>query len=393
MTESLVLDVLLVLMLLGYLAYGFRTGLSRSAFVIVGVLAGVIAAFFLAPVISGWVSVPVLRLGATLLVSVGLVVAGQALGAAIGHRIRDGIGRSALSGIDRLLGAIVTGIIAALVASLVAFSVAQLGVPLLSRAIAGSTVLRTIESLTPDPVEAFLAEVRGVVTEQGIPLFTGALGGADPVIPEIDTGSAALNTAAQSVVRITGNAYVCGRSQSGTGFVVADDRVVTNAHVVAGVQEPVVEALDGEVLSGSIVYFDPTDDLAVIWVPGLSAAPLPVAGPLEPGTDAAVAGYPYGGPFASGAADVISVSVAFTSDIYDEAQVQRELYTLAADVREGNSGGPLLTLEGAVAGVVFARSGETADVGYAMTLTELGPVIAQAGGLSGTVSSGECIQD
>ncbi len=392
MTESLVLDVLLVIMLIGYVVYGIRNGLSSAVFAIAGVVLGVIAAFFLTPLVSSWVPIPMLRLVVTIIAAVGLVTLGHALGAAIGRGIRRGIARSPLSGLDRFLGAVVTGVAAALIAAVVSTSVSQLGVPVLSKAIAGSNVLRVINLLTPNPVEAWLAQLRSTVTDKGIPIFAQAFGGAAPVIPQIDTGSAALNAAAQSVVRITGNAYACGQSQSGTGFVVADDRVVTNAHVVAGVSEPVVEAPNGQALQGSIVYFDPEMDLAVILVPGLSVAPLALADTLAPGADAAVEGYPYGGPFTAGGASVVSVSEASVPDIYGDTKTQREVYTLAADVREGNSGGPLLTVQGSVAGVVFARNAKTANVGYALTMAELDPVAAEASGLDNSVSSGDCIR-
>lgn len=394
MNEALALDILLGLMLLAYVVYGVRHGLSRAAFVIAGVIGGVLAAYFFAPIVGNWVPIPFLRLGVTILVVIGLVVAGHALGSAIGRAVRKGVEQTPLGGIDRLLGGIVTGIAAALVASMLAFSVAQLGVPLLSRAILGSTVLRVITNLTPDPVEAFLAQVRAAVMDGSLPVIQGAIGVTEPPsIPQLDTGSAALNAAAASVVRITGNAYACGQSQTGTGFVIADDRVVTNAHVLAGVSEPVIEVPDGEVLTGSVVYFDPIVDLAVIAVPGLDAATLASSPTLTGGTDAAFQGYPYGGPFASGAAQVLSISTARVLDIYSASSAPREIYTLAADVREGNSGGPLLTLDGRVAGVVFARSGDTANVGYAMTMSELEPVAAQAPSLSAPVSTGECISN
>lgn len=391
MTEALVLDVLLVITLISYIGYGFRNGLSRSIFVIAGVIAGVIAAFFLVPLAATWVPWPAVRPIATVIAAIALIAAGHALGSAIGRAVRRGIERSPLSGLDRLLGAIVTGVAAALAASVIAFSVAQLGVPVLTRAISGSFVIRTINTLTPDPVEAYLAQVRGFLVDNGLPIITDAFGGPTPDIPQIDTGSAALNTAAQSVVRITGNAYACGVAQAGTGFVVSDDRIVTNAHVVAGVTEPVIEAPNGETLSGSIVYFDAIDDLAVIAVPGLSAVPLPLGDTIERGEDAAVQGYPYGGPFSSGAAAVMSVGTADVQDIYDASSAPREVYTLAADVRQGNSGGPLLTLDGEVAGVIFAKSGDRPNVGYAMTMAELDPVAALAPGLSQPVSTGECI--
>ncbi|MEP6481227.1 MAG: MarP family serine protease [Rhodoglobus sp.] len=392
MTESLVLDVLLVIMLVGYLAYGIRHGLSSTIFAMAGVVAGVIAAFFLTPLVSVWVPTPILRLIVTILVVVGLITAGHALGAALGRVIRRGIARGPLSGLDRFLGAIVTVVAAALIAAVVSTSVSQLGVPLLSKAIAGSNVLRTINLLTPNPVEVWLAQLRGTLVEKGQPIFNEAFGGGTPTVPQVDTGSAALNAAAHSVVRITGNAYACGQSQSGSGFVVANDRVVTNAHVVAGVSQPVVESPDGQALQGSVVYFDPEMDLAVIYAPGLNAEPLALSGTISPGTEAAVEGYPYGGPFTASGASVVSVGIATVPDIYGTATTQREVYTIAADVKEGNSGGPLLTNAGAVAGVVFARNAKTANVGYALTMTELDPVAAKAAGLSSAVSSGECIR-
>lgn len=392
MPESIALDVILVVVLVGYIAYGIKSGLSRSIFVVMGLIAGIIAALLFTPVATAWVPWPVARPFATVIVALGLLVFGHAAGSAIGRAVRGGIAKSALSGFDRLLGGIVMGVVAALVASMVTFSVGQLGMPTLSRAIAGSAVLRTIHSLTPGPVEAFIAQVRGAFVDGSLPLIADAFGGNPPSIPELDTGSPALNAAAQSVVRITGNAYECGQAQSGSGFVVSDDRVITNAHVVAGVTEPVIEAPNGEALVGRVVYFDPIDDLAVIAVPELSAPPLVRAQTIAVGTDAAVQGYPLGGPFVSGGARVQNVSTTTIENIYGTGSAPREVYTLAADVRQGNSGGPLLTLDGELAGVVFARSADTATVGYAMTMTEVEPVAVAAASLLDAVPSGACVQ-
>jgi S1-C subfamily serine protease len=392
MHQAIVLDVVLVVVLIAYLLYGLRNGLSQSLFVIAGIVAGVIAAFFLAPLAASLVPIPVLRLVVTIIVAVGLVTVGHGVGVAIGGRLRRGVARSPLSGIDRLLGAALTTIAAALVASMLAFTVAQLGVPVISQAVSGSTVLRAISALTPTPVQAWLAQVRGTVAARGIPIIVGALDPAMQPIPPVDAGSPALTAAAQSVVRITGNAYACGQSQSGSGFVVAAGRVVTNAHVVAGVSQPVVEAPNGETIGGQIVYFDPENDLAVIDVPGLSAPPLTLTATLPAGATAAIEGYPFGGPFSVGGAAIDSVGTARVEDIYGTTETDREIYTLAAQVREGNSGGPVLTSSGAVAGIVFATSADSATVGYAMTMAELKPVAAEAGGLSTPVSSGDCIK-
>ena len=194
------------------------------------------------------------------------------------------------------------------------------------------------------------------------------------------------------MVRISGTAYACGQNQSGSGFVIAPDRVVTNAHVVAGVDQPVVEAPNGQTLDGRVVYFDPEDDLAVIAVDGLEAPALALAGSLAPGSDAVVDGYPFGGPFSSIPAEVLAVSNERIMDIYGQDSSVREVYTLAANIQPGNSGGPLLAPSGQVAGLVFARSSEQADLGYAMTNSELQPVAGQASALSSPVTPGACIQ-
>lgn len=386
------LDILLVVLLLGYAIYGFTHGLLGSLAVILGAFAGVVAAFFAAPLVSQWVPFAGLRPFATIAVGLVLIGIGHAIGVAIGRGLRRGIRRSPLSALDRLVGGLVTFVVAALVASVLAFSVVQLGVPFLSKAVAGSTVIRVIDNVTPDPVQAWLAQVRGVVVDEGIPLLTEALTGDPPEIPQVDTGSAELNAAAQSVVRVTGNALACGQSQSGTGFVISPGRIVTNAHVVAGVTEPVVEALNGEVAGGRVVYFDPIDDLAVIAVDGFEVAPIAIGDTLAPGVDAAVQGYPHGGPFTASPAQVVAVGQTRIPDIYGGGPTLREIYTLAANVQEGNSGGPLLTTSGEVVGVVFARSAETQNVGFAMTMAELDPVISVSPGLTAPVSSGECVR-
>jgi S1-C subfamily serine protease len=139
------------------------------------------------------------------------------------------------------------------------------------------------------------------------------------------------------------------------------------------------------------VYFDPVGDLAVIAVPGLSVAPLTLGPTVAEETDAALQGYPFGGPFTSSAVHVMRVGQAEIDDIYGITSHEREVYTIAADVKQGNSGGPVLTLDGTVAGVVFAKSADTPNVGYAMTMAELNPVAEEAASLTAAVSSGDCL--
>jgi len=394
MGEAWLLDILLLVLLAAYVVFGYRRGLLHSVFALLGVAAGAVVAYFAIPLVGSWVPDPTWRIVATVFVAIALVVFGHSLGTAIGRRVRSSLKRSPLRFLDRLLGAVVNGVAAALIAALLALSVAPLGVPLLSQAIGASTVLRGISDLTPDPVEAALAQLRAAVVDGGLPLISEALGGitTSPDLPRANTGTDALARAAASVVRITGNAYQCGQNQTGSGFVIDTDRVVTNAHVVAGVTEPIVEIPGGAALPGRVVYFDPAKDLAVIAVNGMSTAPLPLAANLARGEVGVVDGYPYGGPFVTKPARVLSIATSEVDDIYGSSASSREVYTLAADVREGNSGGPLLTEDGSVAGVVFAKSADLENVGYALTMTELSPIAAQAMGLTATVESGTCVR-
>jgi S1-C subfamily serine protease len=393
MTGSLMLDIVLGLVLLGYLVYGFRSGMLRSLGAMIGIVLGAIAAIFLLPLLGTWIPDPNWRIGASIAVAIALLIGGQSVGAGIGAALRRRVKLSGLRAIDRLFGAAVGVVVSALVISTVSVSIAAMGVPFLTPAISSSNVLRTIDGWTPTSAKSFLAELRSTVTEESLPQIVEALGGPTlaPTLPQATAPTPELMEAAQSVVRITGNAYACGQSQSGSGFVVAADRVVTNAHVIAGVSEPVVEVPGGGAQPATVVYFDPVDDLAVLAVANLTAAPLDLTSTLPVGSAAVAAGYPFGGPFVSLPAEVLAVSTATINDIYGQNPAPRSIYTLAADVQQGDSGGPLLSSSGEVAGVIFAKAQDTANLGYAVTMDELSPVADSASALTAIVSSGECV--
>ncbi|MCU1447002.1 MarP family serine protease [Cryobacterium sp.] len=391
MQGSVILDVILIVLLVASLGAGFRSGLIGSISGLLGLVAGAVAAYFVVPLVPTWVSAAEWRTPATIAAALFLVIAGLTIGESIGRALRSRTPRK-LRGIDRLFGAVVGVAAAAAVISMVAFSVSALGIPALTAAIASSGVVRTIDSVTPVPVKSFLAQLRSTVVDDGLPVIADAFGGQSPTLPDAQLDSAALDTAAESVLRITGNAVACGQSQSGSGFVIAPERVLTNAHVVAGVTDAVVEVPGAGAITGEVVYFDPVDDLAIIAVPGLTAAPLTLQGDLAVDSEAVSLGYPFGGPFDSDPARVMSVDSVLVADIYGQDPTARAVYTLAADVQQGESGGPLLSIDGRVAGVIFAKAANTANVGYALAMSEVTPVVEQATGLTGAVDSGNCIQ-
>ncbi|MCW3491746.1 MarP family serine protease [Microbacterium sp. SSM24] len=388
----IVVDVLLLVLLALGLAAGIARGLSGSVGLFAGLVLGAAAAFWLIPIVNDALPSQQWRPAILLAGAAALVIGGAALGSAAGSALRRGVDRvRPLRAVDRVLGGVAGVAVAALTLSLAATSVAATGMPVVSTALSSSSVLRTIDRLTPPPVATALAELRGFVFDEGLPALGDLLDSPAVDIPPVDLADPELATAAASVARVSGTAFSCGRSSTGSGFVVAPDRIVTNAHVVAGVERPLVELPGVAAREGRIVYFDPIDDLAVIAVDGLGVAPLPFATTLPAGSPAVVQGYPLGGPFTMVEAGVLSAGTVPIPDIYDESAAPREIYDLRAAVRPGNSGGPLLTEDGAVAGVVFARAEDDAERGYAMTMAELTPVAAQAPSLTDQVPSGRCI--
>jgi uncharacterized membrane protein required for colicin V production len=386
-----IVDIALIALLAVALAVGLSRGFLATIGFFAGLALGAVAAYWVLPFVGQWVTDLAWRGPAMIGAGIALLVIGSGLGSAVGNFFRRGADRIKLRVPERLLGGVVNVAAAALTISFVAGSLTPVGVPVVSAALGSSTVVRTIDDLTPAPVRGALADLRGTIFADGIPRLGELIQiGPVPTTPSIALDDSALTQAAQSVARISGTAYACGITSSGSGFVVADGRVVTNAHVVAGVDTPLVELPGRPAREGRVVYFDPVDDIAVISVDQLDAASLPIAQTLAVGSPAVVQGYPGGGPFTSGSAQILSEGTVPVPDIYDDSSAPRDIYALAGIVRPGNSGGPLLTTSGQVAGIVFARSDTDDNVGYAMTPAELEPVMAQMGSLSAPVASGSC---
>ncbi|MDD0859838.1 MarP family serine protease [Arthrobacter alpinus] len=385
------LDAVLILWLLWQLIYGLKVGLVASLGGLAGFIAGAFGAFFAAPFISQYAPSPgwrtVMVIGSTVL----LIALGHTVGMKLGSAIGRGVKSDSIRAVNRVLGGALNVVVGSLVISIVAFGVGNLGIPLVSQQLGKSEVISRIEAWTPDPVKEAVAQGRSLVLKEGIPALLNPTGpNVEVAAPNADTNTPSWNAAAQSVMKISGTAFQCGQNQTGTGFVVSPGRVVTNAHVVAGVSMPMVQTQTQGALPARVVYFDPVKDLAVLAVDSLDAAPLSAAPTVARNTVTAFAGYPLGGPLQVRPATVMSSGPMMVPDITGGAESAVDVYQLAGNVQSGNSGGPLLDTEGRVVGVVFAKATSTSNVGFALTMKEASPVIAAAPTLNSPVGSGSC---
>jgi S1-C subfamily serine protease len=277
---------------------------------------------------------------------------------------------------------------------MVATPLASAPFPRLSAAVRDSEVVRAIDEVVPRPVRGLYTNLRDLVRNYDFPEVFGPLVPTRvrdvPVPDQALLRSPAAQRAHPSVLKITGVAEACARRIEGSGFVYATDRIMTNAHVVAGVSRPQVE-IGGRRRAAEVVLYDPGRDIAVLWVPELGLRPLAFAQtPADTDDDAIVLGYPQDGPFFVGPARVRDRLQIRGPDIYNDRTVTREVYSIRADVRSGNSGGPLLAPSGSVYGVIFAAAVDQADTGFVLTAAEVAPDARAGAAATDRVPTGDC---
>ncbi|WP_168198615.1 MarP family serine protease [Nesterenkonia sp. NBAIMH1] len=389
--EPTLLDIVLILVLLGFFIAGVARGFWRTLGGAAGFLVGAAAAFFAMPIVGGWVDDPFWRVIAVIGTAIILVVAGNALGAAAGREVQKLFRGETLQALTAVFGGVLNLFVAGLVLAGLSFSMQGMGFAPVNQHIQQSTVLRALEDAVPDPVERMFGQLQGAVVDSDIPELAQLLVPQTEEAPEL-TGelTAEAEAASASVAKITGVAEQCAQSQSGSGVAVSETRVVTNAHVVAGVPDPSVELPDGQVVTGRPVHFDTAADLALLAVDPLQAPAATIGEPLDAGDEGFVMGYPSGGPFTAGPAVVQARDTSQVNSIYGDDPTSLEIYQISADVRQGNSGGPLVDPEGNVVGVVFARAMEGNQVGFAITAETGGDVLSNPGAFTETVSTGQC---
>ena len=280
---------------------GYRQGFVIGALSFSGFFLGALLGLQVGPLIAQQFAASGTRVLISLVAIFGLAVLGQALAGWLGSNLRAAITGPAGRKIDDVGGAFISVVAVMLVAWLVAVPLGSSSVPWLASSVRNSALLTVVDQVLPDKAQDLSTALRDTVDTNGFPDVFGDLAPTrarqvappDPAL----ANSQVVQNSRRSVVKVLGSAPSCSRRIEGSGFVYADDRVMTNAHVVAGTRSVAVE-LRGERYDGEVVVYDPDRDLAVLYVPGLPGPSLRfAAGPAATGADAIVLGFPLDGPY------------------------------------------------------------------------------------------------
>jgi S1-C subfamily serine protease len=370
------LDWLLVVLVVAYAVSGYWQGFVTGAFATAGLLLGGLFGVWLAPVALG-------DADPSLLVSLGalfIVILSASLGQGLlqwsGAKIRERITWQPARALDAVGGAVLSGCAVLIVAWALGVAVSGSRIDGVTPMVRSSLVLSKVNQVLPQRAGGLLDAFNNVVGTSFFPRYL------EPFSPERIVNVAPgdkrmvrdpdVTRAGSSVLKVRGT-NDCGRGIEGSGFVYAEHRLMTNAHVVAGVDDPQVVVGD-DTLDAKVVFYDSDLDIAVLDFDSDAIPVLPftdTSAPAQPKDPIAILGYPQDGPFDIETGRIRAKQTLRSPDIYGDGAVIRDVYSLRGLVRPGNSGGPVVTSAGKVAGVVFAASVTDDDTGYALTADQV----------------------
>jgi S1-C subfamily serine protease len=394
-----VLDLILLVVVAAFAVSGYRQGFIVGILSFFGFVGGALLGAEFGPTISralvgGQTQQDVIAV--VLLVSFAVI--GQFIASTIGAAMRSTVTWHSATVADSVGGSFVSMVSVLLIAWVVGSVLIQSPFPVVDTQVNSSLVLQTLDRFMPTPARTMFSDFRRLLASNSTyaEVFSGI--GAEHIFPIAAPDQGVLDdpgyqAARSRVVKVQGVAPGCSRSIEGSGFVISPHHVLTNAHVVAGVttKQTVTTTESSVPLQATVVYYDPQVDVAILYVPDLDLTPLRFAGPANPGESAVVAGYPLdANTLQAVPARIGGVQNAQGPNIYDTSTVTRQIYEIRALVQSGNSGGPLLSPNGTVDGVVFAAAVGVSDTGFALTAAEVSADASAGESLRAPVSTGGC---
>ena len=386
------LDIVLLVLVLAYAISGYWQGFVTGAFATAGLLLGGLLGIWLVPRLLGDADPSLgVSLGALFIVLLCASI-GQGVLQFAGARIRDRIRWQPVRAVDAVGGAALSVVAVLVVAWALGVAVSGAQLPWVSQEVRTSSVLSRVDTVMPSAAVDSLDSFNDVVGESFFPRYL------EPFAPERIVEVAPpppgigrdpdVVAAGRSVLKIRGENR-CGRGVEGTGFLYSGNRVMTNAHVVAGVDRPRVVVDDDEV-EAEVVHYDPDVDVAVLEVPDLGRPALQFDREGQPKTPGAVLGFPNDGPYDVQAARIRAEQRLRSPDIYGDGTVVRDVFSVRSLIRPGNSGGPMVSRDGEVLGVVFAASVTDDSTGYVLTAEQVAEAGVNGLNSSSPVATGRC---
>ncbi|MDZ4268674.1 MAG: acid resistance serine protease MarP [Mycobacterium sp.] len=394
MTPSQWLDIAILAVAIIAAVSGWRSGAPGSLLALVGVVLGAVAGVLLAPHVVDHISGPRTKLFVTLFLILALVVVGEIAGVVLGRAVRGAIRNPTLRVFDSVVGVALQLVLVLTASWLLGTALTSSPQPNLSAAVRDSKVIAEVDAVAPDWLRSVPNRLSALWETAGLhdvlkPFGPTEVASVDPPDASLAT-SAVVELTRPSVVKVRGVAPSCQKVLEGSGFVVAPNRVMSNAHVVAGSESVTVE-VDGQTYDAGVVSYDPDADISILDVPDLPSAPLQfLDGEAPAGTDGIVMGYPGGGDFTATPSRVREIIELNGPDIYRTTTVTREVYTIRGTVKQGNSGGPMVNRSGKVLGVVFGAAVDDVDTGFVLTADEVARQMARVGNVE-RVATGTCI--
>jgi S1-C subfamily serine protease len=376
---------------------GFRRGILRTILSIIGLIVGGAAGAIATPSIQSLISNNAFGFKPT--IGLTSIILGASLGmflfGVLGSFLRVVLlPLPFMKTIDSLIGFGLAIIAVASISSTLSSAAQVIPNKTVNNLFSQSQLISQIDQYLPERFKDAAQKIQNVITDSPLPEVFKSLVESritptqletDVAIPEIVTKSVA------STVRIDGIAESCSAAMVGTGFIVSPERVITNAHVVAGVKEPVITLFNSQTqLGGRVIAIDRKKDIAIIFVPGLTGEKLTFIGPVTPNEIGFVVGYPNGGNLRTMPVSVTSEFESIGTDIDGNGETRREVIVFGGDVKPGNSGGPLLNDQGQVLGVVFAADAENKNTGYALAPSEVAKLVSETSSVMQAIETGEC---
>jgi S1-C subfamily serine protease len=393
------LDLILIALMVAFAVSGYRQGFIIGALSFVGFVGGGLLGIFIAPPIAGaFVDGETERALLAIVIVFLTATIGQFASSTIGAVVRSHVTWEPAKVVDAVGGTFASAFSVLIIAWLIGSLISSSQFTLLSEQVNKSLLIGTVDQAMPKAAKDFQKPFKDFIDTSGFPKVFDAIGGGQLVEVEPPDKSvpkgAQLSRARRGIVKVQGVASSCRRHIEGTGFVYSQNKIMTNAHVVAGVDQDLqVTDYLNKAHAAKVVLYNPDRDIAILHVPGLNMPILRFDGTAKKGDDAIVAGFPHGEGFTMNAARIRVQQKARGLNIYERKSVVRDVYAIRGLVRQGNSGGPLLTTDGRVYGVVFAAALDQQETGYVLTAAEVSPDAEDGSKLFNRVDTQECDQN